>query len=181
MSGDSSASSNSYNKKPLTQWTAPQKSPIKRDHYKSTRNLKRWMNKLKNSYMLTLFFGLSILPIQPSLAQGRWIISKNRDEMTNSLKIRTCVNSLNRISQKFPYDNGNTHARLCIHRNGEDFESSLQINQGQLLCGYENSNFLIKSDEKEAIEKICVGTTDHDPEMGYFEDGEEAVKEVASA
>ncbi len=101
--------------------------------------------------------------------------------MTGVAKVRACIGSTNSVKQGFPYGQGNTTARLCIYKDSDGVESSLTINQGQLMCDLDSATFLLKIDDDEPNDMSCVGTSSHDSEMGYFSQGDSAVNSIIAA
>ena len=132
---------------------------------------------MKKIIYLAFTVAISLLSIAAS-AQGKWNIVRKTNEMTGIANVRACVISTNSIRQGFPYNGGSTSARLCIYKDADGVESSMAINQGQLMCDLDKTTFLLKIDDDDPDDMNCVGTSSGNSEMGYFSDGKSSVEKI---
>lgn len=117
----------------------------------------------------------------PPVVQGKWKISRKKDQMTDGIRVDACTKSVNSIRQGFPYNRGATFAELCLHRYSDGSrEVSIEITQGQLLCQTYDSIWL-RVDEAGRSLYECGPSAGMRPQLGFFKLGERPFKEIRDA
>lgn len=113
-----------------------------------------------------------------------WKETEEIDEMTDTKNVWKTIRSLNGVMQDFPYNNGETYAKITVRYMKKYGNSVLiTINQGQILCNpFSNNNYVtVRFDEQKPKKYSFNGAADGSTETVFLNNSADFIANAKKA